>query len=369
MAENRTITLAVTARGLEISVPDGVELLPVQHSEPGEPLAWNAQKELIKAALVRPLSGQSLPELARSRRRVAIVAGDLSYPAPYSMVLPAIVAALVEAGIRPSRIGFVIRPAPWPVLGRGAIHRYGEEIVGDHEVNSWQGDSDTVFDTADLKLAVAPRIGQRGALALLPPGTKIDAAVELELGRKIKIDLVGAQCFAPGQPPAVKATPATGAAGQCDVAITSGGGSEWEETLEEALLGLSEASAPTVVLAFSGSDGLGSAHFTRRLWEILDAAKQPQAADQLPALLSLLYTYADSSAQMPRSIQRLVLLSPGLTEHREGDDLYERINEVPALAERIKLCANPAQLWEKLSAWHGASYRLAVNPLGWRALA
>ena len=69
--------------------------------------------------------------------------------------------ALVEGDIRPTRISVLVCPGgTGPVLGRAAIHRYGEEIVGDHELRAWQpgenGAPDALYATADLATRSRP---------------------------------------------------------------------------------------------------------------------------------------------------------------------------------------------------------------------
>lgn len=369
LTDSTNILLAVGS-GLEISVPDSVTLLPVTAPvETGPTIGELQQQEIVRAALNKPVTGLPLTELARPHRRVAILAGDLSLPAPYDIALPPVMAALVEGGIRPTRISVLVCPGSGvPVLGRGAIHRYGEEIVGDHELRVWQsgGDNadepDLVYAGADLRVAVAP--------GRLPAKFKAEFNVELNLGKKARIDIVGvranaqAACDLP-QPEAVEA----------DVLLTSGGGSAWESTLEEALLSLWRGKpslyreGASAVLAFSGEEGLGSAHFTRDLWALLEQAEEflagggnlagstprPKAYDPAAALAHALSSHA-----------HVVLFAPKLAEHSEGDDLAERLAALPQMSQRLGLVARESELWALLARWHGEKYRLYARPLGWR---
>jgi hypothetical protein len=365
LSESRKLLLAVGS-GLEISVPEGVTLLPVEGPvEPGPTIGELQQQEIVRAALAKPESGPPLAELAREKRRVVILAGDLSRPAPYDIALPPVMAALVEAGIRPSRVAVLVCPgAGVPVLGRGAIHRYGEEIVGDHELRVWQGgengEPDPYYAAADLRVAVSP--------LPFPAQFKSEFAVELGLGKKARIDIVSARTNAKisnAQPTAIA---------DAEVFLTSGGGGDWEATFEEALLSLwpaapSNKEPRTAVLAFSGEEGLGSAHFTRDLWALLEQAEE--FVDGGGALEGStprpdVYDPAATLAFALSSHAHVVLFSTKISEHSEGDELAERIAALPNMSQRLGLVTRESDLWPLLERSHGAAYRLDARPLGWR---
>lgn len=374
------LLLAVGPQGLDITVPPGVELLPVEHAvESGSALSLAEQQQIVQSALDAPGARHpSLKEAVRGKRRAVIVAGDLALPAPYDVALPPLVRTLVEAEIRPTRISVLAYPGlSGPVLGRAAVHRYGEEIVGEHELRAWaapEGQLDSVYAAADLRILVAPRIS--APLGIDWPAETPHFVLELQLGKKARIAIAGAACVASqGCPSAVIPQPGTRNS-EPDVHLTTGGGADWETTLEEALLGLHCAAldphARTCVLAFDGGAGLGSAHFTRDLWALLAQAEELLAGGGALAgaiSASAAFEPAAALAFALSVFERVVLFSRGLAEHSEGEELSGRLLELPAIGARLQLCASEAELWLRLQDWHGARYRLHVNPLGWRAWA
>lgn len=375
------LLLAVGTQGLAVSVPQNVDLLPVEQPVvPGAALTATQQRELVRAALAQPRAGQPLRTLAHNHRRAVIVAGGLAQPAPYENVLPPVIQALVDAGIRPTRIALLVGPEGGPVLGRGAIHRYGEEVVGEHELASWagtEGGPDPRYTAADLRLQVV--------LAGYPP-PYITAALEpapdlvlaLQIGRKAQIDISGVETWERGQRERSEGRTTNerpeGRTTNEDVLVTTGGGSDWEETLEEALLGLASASSgtppgATAVLAFSGSDGLGSAPFVRDLWALCGQAEELLANGDLPQAPAEGDVFFDPAATLAVSLarfQHLVLFSPGLAQHSEGDELRERLAEWPRVAGRLQVCATEDELWPLLERLRGGTFRLRAVPLGWR---
>jgi hypothetical protein len=319
---------------------------------------------------------------------------------------------LVEAGIRPSRIGFLVAPGHgYPILGRGAIHRYGEEIVGEHELRMWDSPNkddensiglDPSFEAADLRLLVVPEVlGQSvptltEALAL--PQDAFHAEVRLQLGSALTLSITAASlCVcatgngsgtsalsssALGATASRTGGQATSGTQSADVILTSGGGGEWEETLEEALLSLHAVlkthSHPseqkrTLVLAFSGADGIGSAHFALDVQTLLTQAAealesgQSLAADEPATPQIATFDPAGTLAEALARSARLVLFSPRFSEHPEGQELWDFLLDHPKLAEHLYVCSREADLWAMLQTVHGSNYSIHVEPLGWRA--
>ncbi|HYF51893.1 MAG TPA: lactate racemase domain-containing protein [Planctomycetota bacterium] len=369
----RSVVLAIE-NGLPLSVPDEVKCTVGREISGVAPSA-SEQQQRVRSAL------GLFPGLAAGKRRACVVVGDLSLPAPYDLILPQVVQLLVAAEIRPSRISFLVAPGNgYPVLGRGAIHRYGEEIVGEHELRAWtaaEGKHDPYFEAADLRIVVAPELPGRGALPVRE--SHLDLTLTLGTALRISINTVAARTLS--EPYAHNFVPLEGAA---DVLLLSGGGSDWEETLEESLLSLhaalstrtSNEAARTLVLAFSGKDGIGSAHFARDFYTLLQQAAE--VLESSPDALTVVdsapneqrpYDAAATLAEALSRSARVVLFSPGLAEHSEGDELLERLAEWPALARRLLVCGREVDLWAALQAAHGSAYSLHVEPLGWRGLA
>jgi len=356
--------LAVGRKGLPLQIPDGVTAtLHGAELDPSEGLRLSEQRDIIREALRAPTDAPSLEKLVDGKRRVCIVAGDLSHPAPYSVALPAVTQALVDAGIRPSRISVLVCPGDCgPLLGRAAIRRYGEEIAGDFELRPMQNpealkpDADEAFAGACVRIVLQPA----GAPALLTPESKVDLFVELKLSRRARTDITAARVYSNfGQVPTMLSRPAIAS----DVLLTTGGGDDWENSLEEALLSLhSERLAPVTVLAFGGRDGLGSAIFTRNVEDSLGALERGTL--QPDALGGYRPVRAFESA-LTRT-EMLVLFCEGLAEHPDSEDLTEWLADRPKAAAKLKICTSQLELWETLRAARGENFSIAINPLGWR---
>ena len=372
---SRSLAVTAGARGIHIDVPDSIELLPIRSpADPAPVFSAAQQQELFCAALAKSESGSALPDLAKGHRHVAVVVGDLSQPAPYDILLPELIRTLVAAEIRPTRISFLAYPGNGaPILGRGAIRRYGEQTVGDHELRAWTweadgpADSDPLFEMADLRIAVRPLMA--GALTL-PQAKPLDLDIRLELGKKLSLDVVSVRAFSRNSAPATMVDTEAAMRPESQVWISGGGGGDWEATLEEALLSFqSPALARTAVLAFSGEDGLGSARFVRELWGLLAEAEEVLARDgalPVPSENRTIFDPAGVVATALGQFENVVLFSPYFMEHSEGEDLADKLTAHPRVGARLQLCGSQASLWSALAKAHGDSYRLYVEPLGWR---
>lgn len=367
---SRALLFAVGPNGVTLDVPAEFDLVTTETVESAQPVSVTEQQAIVQAALDAPSVVRPLKELAATHRHVAIVAGGLSLPAPYDLALPPLIRTLVDGGIRPARISVLSAPGDaGPVLGRGAIHRYGEEVVGEYEFHTWHGSVDEAYAAADLRIAVTPAVAGKTVADQLPADAPPHLTLGLRLGRKATIDISSAKLcnsVAPAIAPA-------GTLPDGDVLLCSGGGAAWEATLEEALLSLELARAHpalTAVLAFSGEEGLGSAYFANNLRALLAQAEEilagggaltelPEEPRQYDPVLTL-------AAVLTRR-QHLVLLSRDFLENPEGADLLDDLVAWPQVSRRVQLCADPRQLWDWLRQWHGPACRLAANPLGWRA--
>ncbi|MCW8130050.1 MAG: DUF2088 domain-containing protein [Planctomycetota bacterium] len=365
---NDPLLLAFGHKGLALQPPPGVQ---VAVPRPVRDVPYTPPAEMIRAALHAQAGGPALRDLAAGRRRVAIYVGDETWPAPNEAVLPTLVKELVDAGIRPTRIGFFSCPsACGPALGRDAIRRYGEAIVGDHELapcfNRAAPGPDERAALADLRLAVLPSVA--GAKALLPGGLEIHGCLLADPGDAFDVRAAGVRWGGPDLASALDAVPAPAEA-VAGVYLTTGGGARSDATLEDALAGLRRlpplAPDASIVLAFDGEDGLGSARFTLDLFDLLKLTEAGEVPGDLPqdrpwdagwALYDLL-----------RAKRRIVLLSPGLAESAEGDELRDELAASPTLFGRVVLAAQESELWPRLAEWHGERYALFAEPLGWRA--
>lgn len=344
------LLLALGRKGLTLSPPEGVALRvprPVR-SEAARMPAEDVRSEL-----------EALRDLAKGKRRATVLLGDLTFPAPYEAVLPALVEMLVEAGVRPTRVGFLCCPGTAdPVLGRAAVRRYGDDVAGNHEVNAWRSAEDRFYAGADLRLAVLPSLPDLSAA--LPEGAAVDRVLHLTPGQGLAADLAA---LAVDERLAARKPVDTAQAESADAMLITAGGAPWEATLEEALVGLRylplARAGQTVVLAFAGDEGLGSAPFTLRLLDWLRETIAPEAA---PGWTPLGALQAALAAE-----RRVVLFAPELAQHAEGDDLRELLGAAPKLAGRLALAGGEDELWAALERTHGRAYELFAEPLGWRA--
>lgn len=411
------ILFAAGAKGITLNVPEGVNVEVVASAiDSSPPKSESEQRALVAMALENPEYGQALSKLAAIKRRAAILVGDLSRPAPYDVVLPAIIENLVKAGIRPSRIAVFACPGgSGPLLGRGAIHRYGEAVCGNHEIAAWpaEGTPGELYTTADLRIAVASHTGQERFESFIR-GNGIEVGMNLKLGKRVSIDVEGARVYGPAPDKVFEPHPVIQARA-ADVWITSSGGGPWEATLEEALLSLraatarsdnpaidsmaqeigvpaeqlravftetqsegwltipsesySPVSAQSAVLVFSGAEGIGSAQFAQDVWSLIEQAEEVLAAGKALNLVQkpgAPYDPASTLAECLSRYKNTVLYAPEFCAHSEGEDLGERIAAAPNVAKRLALCGAERELWPALELLHGTAYTLAAQPLGWR---
>lgn len=127
---DQTITLRTGAwfgdRPLELSFPAGWEL-----SEIGARTLPGVGPEQIAAAIARPVGSAQLRELARGRRRVAILVDDLTRPTPAEQLLPPILAELRAAGIAEGAVSVVIAGGTHPPASPDEVRRkLGAELAG-----------------------------------------------------------------------------------------------------------------------------------------------------------------------------------------------------------------------------------------------
>jgi len=351
------LNLALGRFGLTLHPPESVEVLVLRPLS-AEAATPNA-RGLVEAALEQPLSGPPLKELIPGKRRAALLVGDVTWPAPYEAVLPTLVDALVSGGIRPTRIVTVAFPGEaGTVIGRSAVRRYGEQILGDHDIFTFLRTEDLVdFDAC---VAVFPQVpGVREALS----SVRVDFALALQSSTGLVPQLAGVRCgsveslWVP-QRALPEVTMGT------EVELQTGGGAPADATLEDALASWrrTPTRATTRVLAFDGAEGLGSSYFTQELFKSLRRIVRGEKAEpHLPA-----WTPARALEESLQDGGRIVLYSPGLAEHGETEYLKDVLLESPSLAERFKLVETEVVLWLQLEQWYGKTYRLFAEPLGWR---
>lgn len=360
MAETRSIALGWD--GVTLTAPDGC--------------TWLAGRNVETAPACVTLESlrEEIKRVAAGHKRVAILLGDVTLPAPYPRLLPELTELLTECDIRPSRITFLCCPGrAAPTLGLGAIRRYGEQTVGRFELRDWDADDgqlDPAYEAADLRLAVLPAIAE--AAHALPPeapawclGIDVGCGPRAECAGIRRIDPAGFR----------SASTPIGPGGDAAVELLSGGGAPSDATLEGALVSLrgrplEAAAVRSLALAFDGCDGLGGARFTLDLWALLAQANEElTSAGQLPAVLPPQGRDWDAVGALAAALcayRQTILFAPGMAEHEDGDALIERLGEVPVVAQRLLWVACEADLWLALEKVHGPRYAVRAEPLGWR---
>ncbi len=89
----------------------------------------------LAAACRRTIASPPLRELAAACRTVAIAVDDLSRPTPAHLILPAVMADLIAAGIQPGNISFVISLGSHTALTEDELmKKLGRDIVARHRV-------------------------------------------------------------------------------------------------------------------------------------------------------------------------------------------------------------------------------------------
>src|SRR6478609_4917635 len=99
------VELSFGREGLPVNLPAGFEY---QLLECPSTAALPDPVAAIEAALVRPVAGPSLAELAAGKRTAAISVCDITRPAPNPVVLPPLIRALEAAGIPLENIRILI---------------------------------------------------------------------------------------------------------------------------------------------------------------------------------------------------------------------------------------------------------------------
>jgi len=351
--------------GLTLTAPDKCRCVvgqPVQEMPPVASLD-DVRDEVLKCA-----SGH---------KRVAVLLGDMTLPAPYPRFLPELTKWLSDAGIRPSRVNFLCCPGEaGPPLGLYAVRRYGEATVGGYEVNNWRTEGDTLgdaYEAADLQLAVLPAIPEaRYALPSSPPSL----CLGIDVGRGVRSECVGvrvlpADWFAGRNRESVPV-------GDSAVDLISGGGGPSDATLEGALVSLrsfpvGRSPERSLVLVFDGSEGLGGSRFTLDMWALFaEVEEELKETGQLPSMSIPPGRTWDAVGALAAALceyRQVILFGSGLAKHDEGEALAERLAEAPLTAKRISWVASESALWLGLEKNHGTEYAVRVDPLGWRSAA
>jgi len=193
------VELSFGREGLPVNLPAGFEY---QLLECPSTAALPDPVAAIEAALVRPVAGPSLAELAAGKRTAAISVCDITRPAPNPVVLPPLIRALEAAGIPKFSTRILIATGLHRAATDAEIRQIvGPEIYGQVEVlnhdarNSAQHRSlgstrsgtavwiDERFMAADLHITlgfIEPHLmlGFSGGRKLVAPGLAAEATIK-----------------------------------------------------------------------------------------------------------------------------------------------------------------------------------------------
>lgn len=97
------VPLPYGERSIDATVPDAATVLMPERTLPLDDPAG-----AVGAAIASPIGGRPLAEIARVRRRAAIVVSDVTRPVPNAVLLPPLVETIEAAGIARSDITIVI---------------------------------------------------------------------------------------------------------------------------------------------------------------------------------------------------------------------------------------------------------------------
>jgi len=368
------LELACGPQGLKLSVPEGVRVhapRPVQSA----PVEKQLPAALLEAGF--RAAGQEFSKLGEGKRRAVLLVGDLGLPAPYHPILGELCRALVAQGVRPTRVTLFTWPGlGGPVRGRAAIRRYGEGSVGEFDLHAWEpeGEVNALYASADLRIAILGA-GQPRPAFPEPAPTHV---LNFKVGQGSWAALERVDVFSGGEVnAAVSDAKISETPGRADapVVLVTGGGAPADATLEEALLALRYApqgsAARTLVLAFGGEEGAGSARFTLDLAALVkQAAEVLSAGGALPPPEGPLGEPFDAAVWLATALcewKQVLLYSPEFAAHEDSDELQEQLEAAPKLAAKLDVLPDEASLWARLQQDHGAAYDLFAEPLGWRA--
>lgn len=91
--------------GIRLSLPAGI---PVVIAEPRRDPPLADPEDAVREALRCPVGTPALRDLARGKRKAAVVVSDITRPVPYGVVLPPLLDELHAAGIGPAQVEIVV---------------------------------------------------------------------------------------------------------------------------------------------------------------------------------------------------------------------------------------------------------------------
>lgn len=127
MAETLSVELPYGKESIRIEIPRA-NLLAVLSPRDVEPCK-DVQEE-VRHALQHPIGAPRLRELAKGKRKVAIVADDITRPTPTAKIIPPLLEELNEAGLADDQISLIIALGTHrPMTDQEILEKYGPEVV------------------------------------------------------------------------------------------------------------------------------------------------------------------------------------------------------------------------------------------------
>ena len=200
------INLDYGEKGLSVDVPDK-NLLKVLKMQESIPIPDPITK--VEQALQNPIATPALSEMAKGKETACIVICDITRPVPNKVILPPILIALENSGIKRENITILIATGIHrPNEGEELVYLVGEEIIDkyrivnhfakERETHTYLGKTsqgtdvliDTTYVNADLKITtgfIEPHLmaGFSGGRKLICPGISSIETVKIMHGPAI----------------------------------------------------------------------------------------------------------------------------------------------------------------------------------------
>ncbi len=187
----RAISIPYGDNGKTLEVDEDRMLFAVEPSLPPRPSPDDEQRT-VRRAIAAPVGTPALSELARPDHRAVILVDDFTRPTPAYKVLPVVLNALAEAGVRERNVKVIIARGTHRRLSRSDMEqKVGKEVLARFEVQNHENDRNLVplgessrgtpvwinrsVMQADLRVAIGgvcahPVAGYGGGAKIVVPG-------------------------------------------------------------------------------------------------------------------------------------------------------------------------------------------------------
>ena len=143
---------------LTFTMPPGWELLP-QSLPPQKEVSVLSPAELTRKALMNPSGGTPLTEVLAPGKRVALLSDDGTRPTPVRDMIPPLVEALTQGGIRREDIEIVVGLGTHLPMDEEALSRkFGKEIMRAYRIHQHDSRAVDLVPVGRLKTGAEVRI-------------------------------------------------------------------------------------------------------------------------------------------------------------------------------------------------------------------